>query len=82
MIDVNENNAANNRVNNNKTITCKSFEYKKKVIVRTSNNNNILDTEVVVPLKYLSRFWRLLDLPLINCEIQLDFSWSKECIIS
>ena len=82
MIDVNENNAANNRINNNKTITSKSFEYKKKVIGSTSNNNNILDTEVVVPLKYLSRFWRLLDLPLVNCEIQLDFSWSKECIIS
>ena len=46
------------------------------------NNNNILDAEVVVPLKYLSNFWRSLDLPLINCEIELDLSWSKECIIS
>ena len=82
MIDVNENIVANNRINNNKTITSKSFEYKKKVIGSTSNNNNILDIEVVVPLKYLSRFWRLLDLPLINCEIQLDFSWLKERIIS
>ena len=68
--------------NNNKTIRSKSFEYKKKVTGSKSNNNNILDIEVVVPLKYLSRFWRLLDLPLINCEIQLDFSWLKERIIS
>ena len=82
MIDVNENIVANNRINNNKTITSKSFEYKKKVIGSKSNNNNILDIEVVVPLKYLSRFWRLPDLPLINCEIQLDFSWLKERIIS
>ena len=29
-----------------------------------------------------SNFWRSLDLPLINCEIELDLSWSKECIIS
>ena len=36
------------------------------------NNNNILHAEVVVPLKYLSNFWRSLDLPLINCEIKLD----------
>ena len=31
---------------------------------------------------YLSNFWRSLDLPLITCEIELDFSWSKEDIIS
>ena len=49
--DANENNAACNNINNNKTITSKSFEYKTKVIGRTPNNNNILDAEVVVPLK-------------------------------
>ena len=30
----------------------------------------------------MSNVWRSLDLQLINCEIELDFSWSKECIIS
>ena len=35
-----------------------------------------------MPLKYLSNFWRFRDLPLINCEIELDLSWSKESIIS
>ena len=64
----NENNDANNyRKNNNKTTTNKFFEYKTKIIGRTPNDNNILDTEVVVPSKYLSNFWRSLDLPLINC---------------
>ena len=29
----------------------------------------------------MSNFWRFLDLPLVNCEIKLDFPWSKECII-
>ena len=75
--DPNENNVARIKINNNKTITSKSFEYKTELIGRTPNNNNILDAEVVVPLKYLSNFWRFLDLPLINCEVELDLSWSK-----
>ena len=78
IIDANEN--VNNRINNKKTITSKSFEYETKLLWRTPDNNFILDTEVAVPLKYLSNFWRSLDLPLINCEIKLDLSWSKECI--
>ena len=54
----------------------------KKIIARTPNHNNTLNTEVVAPLKYLSNFWRFLNLPFINCEIELDLSCSKECIIS
>ena len=27
-------------------------------------------------------FWRFFDLPLFNCEIELDLSWSKNCVIS
>ena len=46
------------------------------------NRGNRLNTEVVVPLKYLSNFWKSLDLPLINCEIELDLSWSRYCIIT
>ena len=45
-------------------------------------DNNALKAEVVFLLKYLCNFWRFLNLPLINCEIELDFSWSKECINS
>ena len=54
-----------NKISNNKTVTSKSFEYNTKIIGRTPNDNNTLDKEVVFPLKYLSNFWRLLDLPLI-----------------
>ena len=57
---------------NKKTKTSKSFEYKTKIIVSTSNDNSRLNTEVVVPLRYLSNFWRSLDLPLSNCEIELE----------
>ena len=81
--DANENNAACNKINNNKTITSKSFEYMTKLMERTPNNSNILDAKVVVRVKYLSNIWRSLDLSLINrCEIELDLSWLKECIVS
>ena len=52
------NDANNYRINNSKTTTNKSFEYKTKIIGRTASDNDIWDTEVVVPLKYLSNFWR------------------------
>ena len=68
------NNSANeidgnyNKINNKKA-TRNSFEYKTKIIERMPNYNKILDAEVVVPVKYLSNFWRSLDLRLINFEI-------------
>ena len=38
--------------------------------------------EIAVPLKYLSSFWRTLDMPLINREIELVLTWSKICVIT
>ena len=35
----------------------------------------------MVPLQYLSNFLRSLEMPFINCEITLDLSWSKNCVI-
>ena len=43
QINDDENDNANNRINNNKTITSKSFEYRTKLIGSTPNNNNILN---------------------------------------
>ena len=80
--DANENNASRIKINNNEKITGKSFEYNTKLMGSTPDNNNVLDTEVVVSLKYLSNFWRSLDLPLIICKIELYLSWSKACIVS
>ena len=78
----NETDDNDNKINNNKIITNKSFEYNTKIIRSTSNTNNILNAEVFVSLKYLSNFWRSLDLPLINRQIELDFTWTKNCLIS
>ena len=80
--DANENNAENFRANNKKTITSKDFKYKTKIIVITPDDNNTLDTEVIVPLKYFNNFWRSLDLPLFNSEIELDLSWLENSTIS
>ena len=35
----------------------------------------------MVPLKYLSNVWRTLEIPLIDCEITLDLTWSENCVI-
>ena len=38
---------------------------------------SISNVEVTVPVKYLSSFWRSLDLPLINYEVEFDLLWKK-----
>ena len=40
-----------------------------------------LNVKVVVPLKYLSNFFRSLEIPLINCKIKLNLTWKKECVL-
>ena len=55
----NENNDADNyRINKNTTTMSKSFEYKTKITGKTPMNASRLNAEVVVPLKYLSNYWR------------------------
>ena len=36
----------------------------------------------MAPLKYRSNFWRTLEMPLINCEINLILTWSSTCVIT
>ena len=36
----------------------------------------------MVPLKYLSNFWRTHEMPLINCEVSLILLWSPNCAIT
>ena len=40
------------------------------------------ETEIVIPLKHLSNFWRSLDILLINCEVELILTWSKNCALA
>ena len=59
-----------------------SFKYKVKITGKTPNNGNTKDVEIIVPLQYLSNFWRTLEMPLINCEVNLILTWSKDCAIT
>ena len=64
-----------------------SFNFKSKIIGKTAANNNdgniagTVDVEIMVPLKYLSNFWRTLEMPLINCEIELILAWLRNPVI-
>ena len=51
----------------------KSFDYKANFIENGVTHDNLTknDVRIVVPLKYLSNFWRSLNISLINCEIEL-----------
>ena len=53
-----------------------------KIIRNTSADGNTKDVEIAVPLKYLSSFWRNLEMPLINCEINIILTWSSTCVIT
>ena len=55
---------------------------KVKITGKTPNNGNTKDVEITVPLKYLSNFWKTLEMLLINCEVNLILAWSKDCVIT
>ena len=69
-----------NIVDFNGTNATDSFNSKTKITGQTNNNGRI-DVEIVVPLKYLSNFWRTREMPLIKCEVELILDWSANCVI-
>ena len=46
------------------------------------NRSGKSDVELVIPLKYLGKFWRALNMPLISCEVSLELNWNKNCVIT
>ena len=57
-----------------------SFKFKAKIAGQTGNDGT-KDVEIMVPLKYLSNFWRTLEMPLINCEVNLIITWSSSGVL-
>ena len=57
-----------------------SFNFKVKITGRTGDDGT-KNVEIMVPLKYLSNFWRTLEMPLINCEVNLILTWSSTCVL-
>ena len=66
------------------TITTQSESFKSKIKItgKTPAAGNTKDVEIIVPLKYLSNFWRTLEMLLINCEVNLILTCSPTCVIS
>ena len=63
----------------------KSFEYKAKLLGNTEADgaNRILKyATIALRLKYLSYFWRSLEMPLICCKVELKVKWTKYCVLS
>ena len=58
-----------------------SFNSKAKITGQTNNGGEIDNVETMVPLKYLINFWRTLEMPLINCEVNLTLTWSANWVI-
>ena len=72
--------------NNGKTVdfaeddATDSFDFKEKITVQTGNDGT-KGVQIMVPLKYFSNFWRTLETPLVNCEINPILSWSENGVI-
>ena len=59
------------------------FKYKTSITGKAPENNDLLtNVKLLIPLKYLSNFWRSLNIPLINCEVELILTWSKNCVLA
>ena len=59
-----------------------SFKSKIKITGKTPAAGNTKDIEIIVPLKYLCNFGRTLEMPVINCKVNLILTWSPTCVIS
>ena len=59
-----------------------SFKYKANLIGNTENNGTKNGVKIAVPLKYLSNFWRSLEMPLINCKVELSLNWIENCVLT
>ena len=57
-----------------------SFKHKASVIGDTGNKRRKNGIKIAVPLKYLSSFWRSLEMPLINCKVELSLKWYERCL--
>ena len=62
-----------------------SFKYKSNLIGDTDADGANRKNEginIAAPLKYLSNFWRSLEMPFINSKVELSLKWNVNCILS
>ena len=64
-----------------------SYKQKAALLGKTADavdntNSSVKEAKIVVPLKYLSNFWRSSEMPLINCKIYVELNWIEDFILS
>ena len=59
-----------------------SFKYKASFTGNIEANGTKNGAKIAVPLKYLSNFWRALEMPLINCKLDFSLSWIENCVLT
>ena len=59
-----------------------SFKYKANLVDNTKADGTKNGVKIAVPLKYLSNFWRSLEMPLINCRVELSLSWDPNRVLT
>ena len=64
-----------------------SFKYEAALLGKTADavnntNSSAKEAKIIFPLKYLSHFWRSLEMPLINCKVYLELNWIEDYILS
>ena len=73
----------NGNPDNVTTAGSSSFKYKSRIFktLEAADNGVFKNVKIAAPLKYLSNFFRSLGMPLSNCKIHLELSWSKDCLL-
>ena len=73
-------------ITNNANVTndnnAPSFKYKSNLIGDTKDDETKNRVKIALPLKYLSNFWRSLEMPLINCKVELSLKWYETCLLT
>ena len=59
-----------------------SFKYKVSIIGDTEKNGTKNGAKIAVPLKYSSNFWRSLEMPLVNCKVELSLKCYERCLLT
>ena len=58
------------------------FKYKANLIDNTEANGTKKGVKIAVPIKYLSNFWRSIEMLLINCKVELSLKWVENCVLT
>ena len=59
-----------------------SFKYRANPSGNTRNDGTKNGVKITLPLKYVSNFWRPLEMPLSNCKVELSLKWYERCLLT